>query len=653
MKSSKYIILVAAVALFASCENGFLNNESPSAMDASTVFSSSINTEQAIFGVYNMIGMNNSYLNRIACGYTGLNTDIEYSTKSVSTNINDNGLMLYDCQLGNSNVSNAKGPDIWSYLNTMIERSNNIIEGLETYGNVEKRDTMAEFLGEAYFLRSFAYLEQVKYWGDVPARFVSIAKDMNGVNAKKADRNLIYEQLRIDLKKAADLLPWSENRTGASNNNVGRANKSAALALLARMDLMYAGKAVRPNTIDDPNGYSVRFNIEDATKRQEVYQEALEACAQIIKHEDKLALDFVTPFKQICADVTSYKIMEHLWVLPFADGRGRVLSYNAPKLSTEAQKTVPGHLHGWTAGASSNGHVCVSPVLIYAFDKNDKRRAVTYVTGQWEYDNGNGESSSDTARAAIFPLDSTGNADKLYQKHTQISTFFLGKYRYEWMAPGRAINGYEDGVDFPIIRYADVLLMFAEASIGGIGGDVPMNNTGLDPLAQFNRVRTRAGVTPLPMLDMEAIMQERAFELCGEYVRKWDLMRWGNLKQKVLATAEQIDKMSKHSSRVELGIGDSIYYKYRFDTEISGYVMDSIYGLHTDENSRPAWFSKERGWQAKDIFYSESKGNILSGNNYPIYSTEEKLESRQYWPIFSVNIASSNGTLWNNYGYGN
>lgn len=652
MKNSKYMILVAAIALFASCEkNGFLSNESPSAMDASTVFASPLNTEQAIYGVYNQIGMNNSYCNRIACGFTGFNTDIEYSTFSTGSSGRPE-LVLYNCGLGNSQVSNANGADIWSYLNTMIERTNNIIEGLETYGNVEKRDTMAEFLGEAYFLRSFAYLEQVKYWGDVPARFVSIAKDENGVNAKKTDRNVIFDQLRIDLKKAADLLPWSENRTGASKNNVGRANKAAALALLARMDLMYAGKAVRPNTVEDRNGYSVCYNIVDAAKRTEVYQEALDACGQIINHEDKLAEDFVTPFKQICSDVTSYKDMEHLWVLPFADGRGRVLSYNAPKLSSDAQNTVVGHLHGWTKNASSNGHVCVSPVLIYAFDKNDKRRAVTYVPGQWEYDNGNGESSNDTARIAIFPLDPTGNADKLYQKHTQISTFFLGKYRFEWMAPSRAIIGYEDGVDFPVLRYADVLLMFAEASIGGISGDVPTNSTGLDPLAQFNRVRTRAGVPPIATLDMEDIMQERAFELCGEYVRKWDLMRWGNLKQKVMATTEQIRKMSTYASRAELGIGDSIFYKYRFDTEINGYVMDSIYGLHPDENTRPAWFSKERGWQAKDMFYSDSKGNILSEGNYPIYSTEEKLESRQYWPIFSTNIASSNGTLWNNYGYG-
>lgn len=653
MKNSKFICVCIAAAVLTGCADSFLSNESPSAMDGTVVFSSPVNTEQAIFAVYNLMGANNSYRNRIACGFTGLNTDIEYSTKSASSN-DERDLMLYDCTVNNSRVSNANGSDIWSYLNTMIERCNNIIEGLEAYGNIEKDAEMRAFLGEAYFLRSFAYLEQVKYWGDVPARFVSLAKDEKGVEVKKTDRNEIFDQLRIDLSRAADYLPWSEERTGAAKNNVGRANKAAALALLARADLMYAGKAVRPNSIEDPSGYSVRYNIDDANAalRQEVYQEALEACAQIIKAEDfKLAADFATPFKQICSDVTSYKDMEHIWVMPFADGaRGQVLNYNAAKLSSTAQSSVPGHLHGYSSGGSSNGHLCISPALVYAFDKNDKRRGVTFVTGQWEYDNGSGESSTDTARLYIFP-GFHFSENKLYQKHTQINTYYLGKFRFEWMAAGRSLTGTDDGVDFPVLRYADVLLMFAEASIGGISGDRPANATGLDPLAQINKLRTRAGVAPYSELSMDVIMQERAFELCGEYVRKYDLMRWGNLKEKMVATQNLIREMSVPETRNALGIGDSIYYKFRYDDAIGGFVMDSIWGLAKGENTRPATFSKENGWQAKDIYSSESKGYVLSENGYPMFVSEEKLESRQYWPIFSTNVAASNGTLWNNYGY--
>ena len=63
--------------------------------------------------------------------------------------------------------------------------------------------------------------------------------------------------------------------------------------------------------------------------------------------------------------------------------------------------------------------------------------------------------------------------------------------------------------------------------------------------------------------------------------------------------------------------------------------------------------TRENGWQAKDIYNSDSKGFVLSENNYPIFEKEEQLETRQYWPIFQHNItAAGTDVLWNNYGYG-
>lgn len=666
MKLRKLIIAFPACMLLVTGCSNFFDTSSVSTLDASEVFNSPVRTEQAIQGVYELFGENNSYRNRMACGYIGFNTDIEHSTKSDAKSAPDDELMTYALKTSHKSVSSTNGTDIWSYLNSAIERSSNIIEGIEEFGDYttsasEDAAKMRYYLGEAYFLRSFAYLEMVKIWGDVPARFVSLKKDADGLNAKKTDRNVIFDQLRIDLLKAADLMPWSAQiPVSEAANNVGRPSKAAALALLARMDLMYAGKAMRPDTWIDGGGStcSVQYNIKDAAKRREVYQEALEACAQIIKNEDyKLAADFETPFQQICADEKKYDAMEHIWVIPFLNGaRGQVLNYNAPKLpsaSTSGDGSVAGHLPGYGNGGSSNGHITISPWLVYKYAKNDKRREVTVVPFQWYYDNGSTAVKNDTARVLAF-LGKDSLEKCLYQKAASIDMFYCGKFRYEWMNQGRELVGTDDGVDFPIIRYADVLMMFAEASVGGISGDKPDNKTGLNPLSEFNKVRTRAGLSGVAELKMDTIMLERAKEFAGEYIRKWDLMRWGLLRKNVKDATDYLRAIARPSGRATENIGDTLYYKYKkITTPFEAYVLDSLYGLNVGETSAPAYYNKDNGWLKKNMYYSDSKDWLLDAANYIVYHEEEHLDLHQYWPIWGVNVKASPSTLWNDYGYPN
>ena len=645
MKKLQYI-LVALVALCAtSCED-FFSNASPSAESRDKVFSDVELTEQAMCGAYQELAKDKGYINRLACGYVGLNTDIEWSSWSTGTDDRAK-LVTYDVPGTSSAIANPNGSDCWSYLGTIIERCNNIIEGVQLYGDTSNA-AFRYYLGEAYFLRSFAYLEMVKYWGDVPARFVSLTTDPEGVSAPKADRNVIFEHLRVDLKEAARLMPWSNDAEmpAPCRNKVGRGNKAAALALLARVDLMYAGKAVRPVTLEAPTDYSIRPNFEDETLRKAVFEEVLWACAEIIKHEDKLASDFETPFRQICADVTAYDGMEHLWAIPFADGaRGQVLGFNAPKLGSSDVVKLAGKLPGVGDGAKSNGHMCISPYLLYQFDPTDTRRAVTCVQGTWTYDDKS--------------VNGLPSQSRVYMKTANVKSFYLAKYRFEWMAPGRTSTG-DDGVDFPVLRYADVLLMFAEAAIGSNMGVTPSNTTGLDPLEQLNKVRRRAHIADAGSLSFDAIKTERAKEFCGEYIRKWDLMRWGILKEEVLAAEAFVrtlmqadDVLTTELNGKTVSISTKYWHKYRQDPTINNaWVLDSIYGLCPGETTKPSYFDKNNGWiEKKEIFGNSDKGWDFASGSYPLYHEEEQLDSRQYWPVFQHYITASTGSLWNNYGY--
>ena len=644
MKKYIYIALVATGMVLTGCD--FFDSNSPSAMDAAEVFSNENSTEQVIAGVYEQFGQDKSYRNRLACGYMGQNTDIEYGTK----NSGRADYNIYSMTPTSGDLSTATGKDPWGYINTSIERCNNIIEGIEEYGNLDNAK-MKYFLGEAYFLRSFFYLEMVKLWGDVPPRFASISKDPKGLEIKKADRTEVLAQLREDFKKAAELLPWSKECPGTAANSTCRPSKAAAYALLARMDLMYAGKGVRPNTWKNGPEFLV-----DASLRAELNQEVMWACAQILNNGDeekKFQTNYEDIFKKICADETNYYNSEVIWEIPFADGsRGQVLQYNCAKMSDAI-----GGLKN-NEGGSSNSAVGIVPTLYYDFEADDVRRDVTMARYIWAYDAGKKfNDDEDSAKIAnAFPEVDVAHKEKfLYQKQQMIGSWYANKYRVEWMK--RARTGNDDGINFPIIRYADVLLMAAEASIGGIGGDVPANKYGIDGDACYKKVRARAHASVKTLTGMKDIQEERKFELCGEYIRKWDLMRWGILKETLIEAHERLANMDAHTGDYA-ELQDTLYIKYKYIGDelsyaagIKGYVIDSVYGLEKNQVGPPPTYGP--GWVKGNLYRSKSSGAQLAPENFMLFDRDfpERLNGRQFWPIFSVNVGQSNGTLWNDYDY--
>lgn len=634
------IVIGAAVALSVTACNFFESN-SPSSIDGSVVFASADSTELVISAVYEQFGQDRSYRNRLACGYQGMNTDVEHCTK----NDGKAEFAIYTMTTSNGDLSNSSGKDPWGYLNIAIEKCNNIIEGVEQYGDKDNKKSQY-LLGEAYFLRSFCYLEMVKFWGDVPARFESISKDPAGLDKKKEDRTVVLEHLRADLKRAAELMPWSSECPGLAQNNVGRPSKAAALALLMRSDMMLAGKGVRPATWK--NG--PEFLISDAAKRQEIYAEVLWAASQILgegKETAKLQTNYEDIFRKICADETNYYNTEVLWEIPFANGsRGQVLQYNCPKMDA----AVGGLMHN--LGGSSNSTMGIVPTLYYDFEQGDTRRDVTMAPSIWIYDDGTKFNSDPDKVALAFP-DREGSEKILYQKQQSMAAWYGAKYRVEWMVRDR--NGNDDGVDYPIIRLADVLLMAAEASIGGIGGDVPTNLYGVNGQSLFNQVRERAGLSG-KTLSMQAIEDERKFEFTGEHIRKYDLMRWGILHTSLKDAKAHIAQMDQHAGEYAQ-LQDTIYFKYKRCDDYSmpgvkGFVIDSVYGLNKGELGTPAYYNSENGW-VKTCIYESSSGRQLAEGNYVLYNydNEECLLGRQYWPIFSVNVGASNGSLWNDYLY--
>lgn len=653
--SYKYIALLAIVLTTAGCHDFFENN-APSSVTPQDVFSNPTLTEQSIAAVYEVFGEDRGYRNRLTCGYAGLNTDIEYNRKSSKE------YAIYQTKTTNTDLSNAKGNDPWGYLNIIIERCNNIVDGIDKYAYTSTTDstTLAAYdymKGEALFLRSFALLEMVKYWGDVPVNASAYdGTSLDNLLQAKVDRNVAFEQIRTDLKQAARLMEWSGNAQLASaRNDVRRPSKAAALALLARADLMYAGKAVRPKSLTAGNSaYEITFNLQDAEKRYELYQEVMWACDSIIRREDsKLLADYEQVFRNICQDKTDYAAMEHLWVLPLADGaRGQVLNYNCAKFNSNSANSQGDYTMGvllhnqkYSESVSSNFALAMVPTLLFDYEEDDVRREVTVLPYKWNV------TSSGTIDNTLPRAEKSKMC--LYPRIQQdASQWACGKYRIEWMS--RDNTGTDDGIDFPIIRYADVLLMFAEASIGSVDETTvtPLDPTLYTGQQCFDKVRSRAGISS-KTLNLDAIKEERKLEFAGEYIRKWDLMRWGILKEALVEAHERLEDLRENYE------AHVIYFKYKEDNSylqsdakdfngnnvVRGYVIDKVYGCRLDETDT----QEGNLWLSGKCKFAEK----LVETSYILYDYQdpESINSHQYWPIFSSVIGASNGLLFNNYGY--
>ena len=643
----KYIsyILMGVAVLCTGCEQ-FFSTESPSTMDVA-VFSSPEQTEQAIAGIYVVLGEQNSYRTRLAGPWVVPGTDCEMYT----TNAPDYAIYTMT-HVGNSDVI-AAGKHPWIYLSVAIERANVVVDGIENYGDTTNA-TMRYLYGEALTLRAWLNYEMLKLWGDIPFLFKPMDGSDESIFPHKVDRNLVFEKIRVDLKHAAQLMPNAAECPGHAQNTVERVNREFALGLLARIDLVYAGKALRPDRIEPGSGYKAKvFNV-GPEKRVELLNEVMWACEEVIKADGytKLLDNYEDVFKAISGSKTAYNETETLWEIPFADGvRGQFMN----RMGAYANGSAKGHLLRFTSSAKSNAKIVVPPSYLFSFESGDKRKWVTVSPGEWNFDD----------KSKIEGT--TGKV--LYQKPEKIVKMYLGKYRHEWMALDMSSD--EDGVNVPIMRFADVLLMYAEAAIGSVCEVTPTRADNIGAQTLFDKVRARAGLASKP-LTMPNLMQERAWEFAGEYIRKYDLMRWGVFSENLIAAQEDIENfthLNTETSQIDFTgtpyenkLPTSIYVKYVEDNTLTpdgsvAYRIDKIYGLQLGENDVPEGYvdaSDTGGWVKIDAFLSDGVPAATTGVNgnrvYGVGLTKDELEARQYWPIFDV-ITSANHNLYNDYGY--
>jgi hypothetical protein len=603
------------------------------------VYSSPDSAKKAIASIYELFGENNSYRNRLWL-QLGLNTDIEYrsgwSNGAVLSSIkSDDYIALYNATATlPDGYSNSDGANPWSRLYQGIERANLTIAGLHTYGNPAVGNDMGHFLGEALTLRAYFYYDLIKWWGDVPARFTPV--NSTNIFLGKTGRDSIYTQIIKDLQEATTLL-YAPNTT--LTNTTKRINKDAAKGLLARVCLSAAGYSMRP----DGAGSKITNQTISEARRTELYTIARNACLEIITDNHyKLDPSFKNVFYEQCQDLETHG-REAIWQLPYNMGlRGRMV-YNLG-----LPRVADGVLVLGTA-ASVGGQFKVMPSFFYDYNSNDTRRDVTVVPYK--------VAKSTIVAGAMEQSVSSG-----------VTGFNIAKWRAEWVKT--PISGTDDGVSPIILRYSDILLMYAEA-------DLFLGAT--DGVDKFNMVRRRAfnqpinAVSPYDLpLTLDNIKKERAFEFCGENIRKYDLERWGELKSAIENAKTNMTAL-RNGTGIYSDIPKIVYYKWTADsiynkannlTKTERVI--TVYGLNRGEVDNKKLTDPLGGWTDKTWTQGTTTYTITNADATTTTLSEPYLSdgfignmylgdpnTHQLLPIMHQIITTSNGSLSNDYGYDN
>ena len=509
--------LVCCSLWLAGCKK-YTQVEPVSQYSIAQVFSDVPNATTAVLGVYDELMGDNAYGIRISLYYP-----YDSDEAIVSGNIDNGrrGVGRYQLQVSNTEIANP-----FRALYRGIEKANLCIEQLPLmpqYNNGSEADKKAlrRLYGEALTLRAQFYLELIRNWGDVPAPMIPAYQQTNQF-VPRTDRDATFDMLLNDLQTAAALLPW---RTEVTRDE--RITKGAAKALRARMALYRGGYALRGRK---STGGSMQRKSDYLT----YYQIARDECAGLMANRNQHTLNpsFEDVWHKYLCGLTPDPYYEIIFEAAAGGGNSnsdsRLGQYNGPVLSADSRY-----------GLGGGGINCL-PTLFYAFDSTDQRRDVSIT---------------------LYRVTSASNIKSV--SAAGLNALTDGKFRRDWrnpLLPGTVLN---TGYNWPIIRFADVLLMFAEA-------DNELNN-GPTAAAKnaLQEVRTRAyggntsliGTPPADKLNFfNAIVNERLLEFAGEGIRKYDLIRWNLLSAKIAETKTRLQQMRDASAPYNY-VPQYVYYK--------------------------------------------------------------------------------------------
>jgi len=501
-----------------SCEDQ-LEEEVFSSFTADNFYQDVASSELGMYGIYDVLGSINTYGENYLF-YFNESTDERRHWRQ-GRGFDADVLANFQHSEINKNINR-----LWAEFYKGVARANQVIDRvtilrdkLANRGSLTSEQNTSlngynNVLGDAHFLRGFLYFQLVKNWGDVPLRLNSVIS-VDDAKIERSPQLEVYKQIEKDILIAIPLLPEA-----SKVKSLDRICKGAARGILARFYLKWAGFPLRDIS-----------KFEKAAEHTYAIINSGEHALNTVIEPTGIGVPFDSPFPQVFKNLADkiFDLKESMFEIHFSRAAGITSSDDSRIGSWYGVLTHQNSIYNRGAPRAY-----ALPTFYESFDSQDNLRR------DWS--------------VAAFKI----NNNSEFVPVNDPRTYGIGKFRRYLMNP-ISEDRNDEGMNWPVLRYADVLLMFAESINETLenGGTLPAGTNINMAYDAINQVKRRARALDINTSDVgidlvggsgddfrQAIRQERSWELCFEGVRRNDLIRWGVYIETVRQTGVDLTSLN-------------------------------------------------------------------------------------------------------------
>jgi len=515
MKLFKLFLGCLLLVFYSSCSKDYLEIVPKTELSAESVFSTQKGAELFLNEIYKSLpdpeGINGPRHQQFHSTYENLNMFSNYYISkfswSISTVRSEDRAYGPDSYSGRTGIYNHSYPAIpfeYGQVTTFIRNANFFIQQLEIFKDNYEEAWRTKKIAEARVLRASFYHELWKAYGGVPLITEVLSQTEMGDDIFRPSVSIqeLYSFMVTELGEAANDLP---NEIGD-----GHVTKGAALTLKAYLELYMGDIASDPRPVE----------IGDLGNPDTFYNACVNTCQQIM---DLGVYSLFPNYNNQFLAANNFN-SESIWAIPHAAGTN-------PSVRTYKHGPQASWYQGGETGSyiptqqlvdmyrMSNGLPIDDPASGYdpqnPYENREERFYQSII-----YDNS-------TYRGALFTLEGQGQDEWLHRSGAALSTGYWRKKGLDISLTSDNMTSAESS-NTPVFRYAEVLLMYAEAKL-------KLGEIDADAIDAIDQVRDRGGLptiattyggTPSQNELLDVIWHERAVELSWEgYKHYWDLIR--------------------------------------------------------------------------------------------------------------------------------